>query len=352
MALPPGLPDPSPPRMWIAVAAVFVAAAAIMAVLPFLAVPLPGGGPGTASSKLPSAPATLGSLPYRVNAAGVAAVGDEVVLAGGVQNSTIGPIDLATILVYNETTGTSRVSAQEFPMPRRGAMAFADGPDVYILGGFAGGSTYLSDIWAYSPTNDSLWFVGSLPGPRCYGAVAFDGSRAYVVGGISAYGVYASSVFAFDPSTGTSSALSVSLPSGLWGDSAVYSHGMVYVFGGFNETNVSAAILAFAPSQDGIARVIGSLPTPLATASAVLDGDAILLSGGKETYLQTPPVITSDVFVFRPLVDKTTVLANALPAPRFEHGSVLTASGLLILGGRDAYGAAMATVFLVSVSLS
>ena len=295
---------------------------------------------------------TLGNLPYRVNAAAVAAVGDEVVLAGGVQNSTFGPINLGTILVYNETTGTSRVSAQEFPVPRRGAMAFADGPNVYILGGFARGSAYLSDIGAYSPANDSLWSVGSLPGPRCYGAVAFDGSRAYVVGGIEGYETYASSVFAFDPSTGGSSVLNVSLPSGLWGDSAVFFHGRVYVFGGFNGTDVSAAILAFLPSAGGVARVVGSLPTPLATASAVLDGDVILLSGGKETFLQTPAIITSDVFVFHPLTDETTVVANALPAPRFEHGSVLTASGILILGGRDAYGAAMATVFLVPVHLS
>jgi Kelch motif len=312
--------------------------------------PPPSPSPPTPSPLPPTVSSTnLTPLAYTVNAAGVAAVGDRIVIAGGVRDLGYGPINLGTILVYNASNGKSFVSAKSFPTPRRGVMAFADGTDVYLLGGYDG--SYLTDIWVYSPLNDSLRFAGNLPQPRCYGGLAFDGTRAYVVGGISAYLQYASAILAFDPATGVSSVLNVSLPSGIWGDSAASFHGLVYVFGGYNLTASSSAILAFDPARAGVAHVVAYLPNRLSESSVVVDGNVILLSGGKETYAETPAIITRSVFVYSPLLGGTTVLQNALPVPRFSEGSLIIAGGgLLIVGGRDVTGAAVDTVFLVTLN--
>lgn len=219
---------------------------------------------------------TLPPLPYAVNGAGVAQVGPNLVVAGGNADPYgNGPSNVGTIVVYNVTRNAWNVSSKLLPTPRRGVMAVAYGPEVFLIGGYDGSD--VTDILAYNASTDQLRYVGALPYGVSFGAIASDGATAYVIGGIVNPYSYTNAIIRLNLLSGASSIMSVALPLPLVQASAAFVGGSVYVFGGWSlecgssgcVQTAESAVLAFNDSSLGAAPVVAALPGPRAAAAVV-----------------------------------------------------------------------------------
>lgn len=187
----------------------------------------------------------------------------------------------------------------------------------------------------------------SLPAPRTDGAVVQSGTRFLYIGGTdgtaASADVYAAEAFA----AGTYGpwAAAPALPEPRSRASVIFSAGTVYVLGGLDAngqaTNTAwamtpdpatGALTAWQPAADAL-----TLPEARAGASVVALPDGLLLIGGVDA--QGSPVrsvwkstlVDDELGAWAPQTD--------LPEPRTDAEAAVTGSFVFVFGGRDASGA-------------
>lgn len=212
-------------------------------------------------------------------AAAAAAVGDRIIVTGGVDaNGTL----LNTTEVFD---GNSWTLGAPIPTPRQTLAAASDGKLVYAVGG-GNGITDLPTVEAYDPAAKSWTRLPDLPQPRGDLGVAIADRRLVAVGGQSA-GQVLKSVSVLDLTTNAWAGLP---------DMAIARHGMavdavgqaVFAIGGSSEAGDGQATSSAETLQLPARRIqpaaqwrsLPDAPTPrLMTAWTVLD-DKIWIVGG------------------------------------------------------------------------
>lgn len=259
-------------------------------------------------------------------AAAAAAVGDRLVVTGGVDSS--GAL-LTTTEVFD---GNSWTLGAPIPTPRQLLAAASDGRLVYTVGGTTGDSDQVN-VEAYDPVAKTWTTLPALPQARSDLGVAIADGRLVAVGGISG-GQVLKSVSVFDLMSKTWSGLP---------DMATARHGMaaaaveksVYAIGGSsvvgdNQSISTAEVLKLPARKIQPAAQWRSLPDAptarLMMAWAVLNGKIWIMGGLRNgTALQT-------VESFDP---KTGAWETGPPLPiPLHHAAAATYRGeVVILGG-------------------
>lgn len=128
------------------------------------------------------------------------------------------------------------------PSPRMNAALVWDSPDqeALLFGGEGNNSSYLSDLWAYSPSKGKWTNLvcsttsGAGPAGRGGAGVAWDGSRMLILGGLSANGLLGD-FWAYTPASASWSELTTTIPPGALAYPAMSWDGgdqQLYLFGG------------------------------------------------------------------------------------------------------------------------
>ncbi len=154
------------------------------------------------------------------------------------------------------------------------------------------------------------------PGPDLVapttGPVAvWNGSEVLVFGGLDSGGGI-STVSAWPSGT----ILNATLPDGLADSTGVWAEGSAYLFGGFEGTNRSRAVVEYDPDDDAV-YLAGLLPRPLNGASAVWTGAEVLVFGGHDGTQGH-----RDVYSFDPVTRELTMTGGRLPAARWGMSAV------------------------------
>lgn len=244
----------------------------------------PGGVPGAGAARAGSNDALgpgravlerllerrAGSLPAPLqDAASVSLGGQRWALLGGLDASDT---STAAITILSGT----RVSARALlPEAQHDAQAALLGGEVYVFGG--GQFASYDHIIGYRPGEARASVVGQLPRPASDVAVASIGGTAYIVGGYDGRRAL-DTILAWRP--GQPARLVARLPVGLRYTAVAAAGSKLTIAGGSTEAGATAAILSFDPATRRVTRV-GSLPQPLAHASAVSAGETVVLFGGR-----------------------------------------------------------------------
>jgi hypothetical protein len=123
-------------------------------------------------------PSLVARLPVGLRYAGVAAVGDEIYVAGGL--TTAGASDA----VYGVNVRTKTVTqVATLPSAVAHAPLVAIGRRLYLIGGVDSAGRTLSAILAIDPSTGSIAAAGTLPQPLADAAAVSVGGKAYVLGG-------------------------------------------------------------------------------------------------------------------------------------------------------------------------
>ena len=162
---------------------------------------------------------------------------------------------------------------------------------VYVVGGFNdvsySGSVYRATL---QTGGISSWTtLNSLPVGLKNHAVVIGNNTIYVLGGRDDSSIYNTIYYAdinTDGSIGTWQASSVTLPVNLWGHTAVYCNGYIYVAGGSNNSTATSArsnvyyAKVLADNTLSAFSAATSLPQTRNGHSMVVDGDKIYVLGG------------------------------------------------------------------------
>ncbi|HEY5024666.1 MAG TPA: PQQ-binding-like beta-propeller repeat protein [Acidimicrobiales bacterium] len=150
---------------------------------------------------------TIGRLPEPLEGATAVAIGTQIYLAGGESTSVqaVTPGEGTTQLAPPPPgsaagAGATSATATAATIPGRGSRSVARGT---LLA--TSGTSTVSTIWAFDPTNHTVLSAGRLQAPVAYSSAAVLGTRAWLVGGESA-GAQVSTVQMLTPNTGFGSA--------------------------------------------------------------------------------------------------------------------------------------------------
>jgi N-acetylneuraminic acid mutarotase len=205
---------------------------------------------------------------------------------------------------------------------------------------------------------------------------------ALLAGGLTPSGASSNRVLHLDPASGQIAALGT-VPDAFHDAAAATIAGRLLIFGGGAATSTDT-VQSFGEGGSSVGRVVGHLPAPRSDLSAVTIGDRVYILGGYTGVTQLSDVlettngksfatvarlpvtvryaavaaIGSTIWVFggehdnravRDIQRINTVTGSArivgrLPSPRTEASAMVLAGRVLIAGGRDAAGQALATV--------
>jgi hypothetical protein len=205
--------------------------------------------------------------------------------------------------------------------------------EVWLLGGQVGEDVVASSR-AYRASRDGLRRLGDLPAPRFLHGVAVVDELAYVIGGRS---FQESTVgWAYDPETGAATELPPlsSVQSGL---AVVENGGRVYAIGGADSFgNAVPTLRAYDPAERRFVELQPMLSARSLPAAVSL-GDEIVVVGGENG----SALATVEIYDTRTNQWRTGPL---LPAPRAGAFAVVADGVVVVGGGVDGAGAAVASV--------
>jgi outer membrane protein assembly factor BamB len=254
--------------------------------------------------------------------------------------------------------------------PVQREVAVASGGNVYLAGGLDAAGNSVDGVFVLDPVSGRLTALGSVPSAFHDAAGAMIGGRLFVFGGGSRTGT--DLVQVFDPRTRTASVVG-HLPVALSDLSAAAIGDTVYLVGGYDGriprteiyatrdgrtfrvvarlpvglryaavTSVDGALVIagglssggpvdtvsrFDPSTGTIVR-LGSLPTPVAHATAFAIDETAYVAGG-----QSPSgAAVSGVDAIDPTTGAITA-QHPLPRPLSDAGSVSAGAGAFLIGG-------------------
>jgi len=269
------------------------------------------------------------------------------------------------------------------PTPGYGFACAAVGSRVYAIGGLRAWTDTAVPrlaVEAYDATTDT-WVVGYAPPPgaRMYpGCAALDG-KIYVIGGWDGHSDL-SRVDRFDPSTNTWDTVAP-LPWRRWALAGCAHEGIIYAIGGFSTalgTYQSTVARFTSDSGPGHWDVVESLKTPRTSPAAAVAGGRMCVVGGRfYNDLSTWEWYQSDTWALsfrhmnstrsgaaavgwgnrlfaiggqgshgpRSSVEMVNVDSGfwtytaAMSTPRVFCGAAVVSGFVVVIGGRDAYGA-------------
>ena len=212
-----------------------------------------------------------------LNHVGVAAVGDRLFVIGGLGPS-FSPVN--TVFSYDPATGSWN---RESDMPRaRGAMGVAalDGK-IYAAGGAP--NARRNDFAVYDPSTDTWTILPNMPTPRDHlAAVSVAGKFLAISGRTSFPGGLQEVVEAYDPASDQWTGR-VPIPTARGGLAAAVVNGLVYLFGGEGNRNISSGVFAeveeYDPGTDTW-RGLAPMPNPRHGIGAAVIGGRIFIPGG------------------------------------------------------------------------
>ncbi len=225
------------------------------------------------------------------------------------------------------------VAPYRLAAPVQREVAVLDGRTVYLAGGLDASDVSASGVFALDPDTGRLRTLGSMPNPFHDAAGAMIGGKLFVFGGGSSAGT--SIVQAFDPATRTAAVVG-HLPVALSDLSAATVGNTVYLVGGYDGHVPRSEIYA---TTDGTSfRVVGHLPTGLRYA-AVADVDgALVIAGGQSANGPVDSVTRFDTST------GTISQLGSLPIPVAGASAVTIGGTVYVIGGRDTSDHALATV--------
>ena len=212
-----------------------------------------------------------------LNHVGVAVAGDHLFVIGGL-GQRFTPVN--TLFSYDPTTGSW---SRESDMPRaRGAMGVAalDGK-IYAAGGVP--NARRNDFAVYDPSTDTWTVLPDMSTPRDHlAAVSVAGKFLAISGRTSFPGGLQEEVEAYDPASGQW-ASRAPIPTARGGLAAAVVNGLVYVFGGEGNRNISSGVFAeideYDPGSDTW-RSLAPMPNPRHGIGAAVFGGRIFIPGG------------------------------------------------------------------------
>ena len=265
------------------------------------------------------------ALPAARAGAAVTAIGDRVIVAGGLSDA-----DVSTDTVFVVHPDGRIGSLPRLPGAIHDAAAATLGTRVLTFGGGVsegsdhivqllpgsphrvgtlpqalsdlvaaeiGGTAYVAGGWNGTATNRTIYAVtnagrvhraGTLPLGVRYPAAAALGGRLIIAGGETTSGAPTRDAWSFDPRTGTAARLPP-LPEPTDHAAGVTLNGRFYSIGGLRRGTLTAAIVSWAPG-DRRWRRAGTLPVALSDASAVPFGNGIALLGGRAASGRVPTI--------------------------------------------------------------
>jgi hypothetical protein len=302
-------------------------------------------------------------LPEGVSFPGAVGVGEGVYVAGG--SFGLGPTTCSNRLYEVSPIGGGVADVATLTIMNQGLQLLAsrDGL-IYLVMGYCGSAPEEeARTYSFDPSTEALTVAGSfvegsyhfggglLPGPA--GTDVIVAAAGFGSGPLYRWVQY------LDPLSGAADMLVAEFESDRCMMASAVSGGVLYVFGGYTETNCNASALTSSSLllSDVVAvqvvpdrvEVVGAMPEPIAGSCAVTrpDGSIVLFGGHRfnETTLRLEPVAT--VHTFDPTSLEVKVHGAVLPAPRSALGCAITDDGAIyVLGGIDQGLAATGEVLL------
>lgn len=222
---------------------------------------------------------TKAALPEPLHHVNAAAVGRRIYVLGALG---AGFVAKGASYMYDVDADTWSPRASMPPGTERGAsMVAALGDDVYVAGGLRGGA--VPDVSVYTTTRDRWEALPPLPAALDHGVAAALSGRFYVIGGRGgAIGAHAPSVHVFDPATRAWSR-GADLPTSRGGMAAAVVSGLVVVAGGEGDARVATGVFpeveAFDPGQNRWFSLTAMRTPRHGTGAATVDG-VVYVPGG------------------------------------------------------------------------
>jgi hypothetical protein len=274
-----------------------------------------------------------GRLPAAVEDAGAAALGESVVLAGGLTAQ-----DTSTSRIHIIGSRAQR-DRGTLPAVQHDAPAVALGHFVYLFGG-GDGIRQLDHILRLDPRSGQVTVAGRLPAASSDASAAAIGATAYVVGGYT--GVrWLNTILAFRP--GHAARIVARLPVGIrYAAVATAGSSLVIAGGTLPDGSASRTVYLF-DSGRGSVRRLATLRLPTTHAAAATLGRTVFVIGGRGTRAGSARdgIVAIDARTGR------TRPAGSLRSSRSDLAAVATKRGILIAGGMTPSGATDAIGLLV-----
>jgi DNA-binding CsgD family transcriptional regulator len=243
------------------------------------------------------------------------------------QSEPTPPANVSSLSSENRT----RIRAS-LPEAVFGHAAAAYEGQIYIFGGESidgpRGSGFRFD------TTSNAWTpLASKPTPATGIQAALLGGRIYLPGGQNRAGEQLTVLEIYDP-IGDTWETGPAMPVGLSRYALVAFEGKLYIFGGWDGTQITPTVLVFDPDLENW-EMRSSMPSALADAGAVVASNRIHLVGGMN---ETGPVATN--WIYTPAREGQDPWQEAAPMldARSGHGIVTIADSIHILGGEKGTG--------------
>ena len=253
-------------------------------------------------------------------------------------NEPFGPGDfLMTGGRYDPATDSwTPISTVGAPAPRSGHSAVWTGSRMVVWGGYDYDGVDLNTGSRYDPTTDS-WLPTSIlgaPEGRHYHTAVWTGSRMVVWGGHRSPPASPSAVNSggrYDPATNTWAPMTTTdAPSGRYGHTAVWTGGLMVVWGGGGSLPVGVGG-RYDPVTNSWAPVVtGDGPSARSQPTAVWTGSEMVVWGGLDDFGSALNTGSR----YDPATDTWSPTASTLaPSERAGHTAVWTGSEMVVWGG-------------------
>jgi len=263
----------------------------------------------------------LAKLPAARQEHSVAALNGEIYVIGGYSGGSTQVTD--SVIAYDPVKDSWR-DVHKFPGPLNHGNAGSVGGKIYVAGFYTGGtmSTATTQVFAYDPASDTWTEKTPLPDntERAAGCVAVDSGFMYVIGGAHD-GKSVDNAARYDPAADSWKELAP-LPERREHCTAGAIGSIIYVAGGRVDgiTNFEPKTWAYDPSADAWTEK-ASLPTPRGGLAGAVLGSKLYVFGGEGN-----SAVTSGVFpnidVYDPATDQWATIAQML-VPRHGYGSAV-----------------------------
>jgi hypothetical protein len=244
------------------------------------------------------------------DAAGAEVNGAELVFGGGAAK-----VSAAVQGVEPTATALQTTNLGALPAPRADLVAAAVGNQVLVAGGYDG-SKALPDVRA---TTDGVSFttVTQLPEPVRYPAVVVRDGKVFLIGGETDKGD-STAIQVIDPNAHTAT-VAARLSSGISHTTALDLGGTVYLVGGHSAGHATDAITTV-DLMSGATREIGRMPVALSDMAVATFGETAYLVGGEND----KGVPTTDVSVAHLVAPQQTSTSGVTGRAPFD-GELLIA---------------------------
>ena len=235
------------------------------------------------------------NLPVILEASAAAAVGTNIYIFGGYDNSNY----RNTIYKFDTISNSITTLSTVLPSQRSGASAVSIGTNIYIFGGRSSGSGYTSTIYKFNTTNETITTLSATL-PRALSGIAISkkDNFIYLFGGEGSSSPHSSAIYKFDTTNETITTLTTTLETAIYDAAAAAVGTNIYIFGGYGDGSYSNKIYQFNTNDETISTLSATLPTGIRSAPAVLIRDNVFIIGGLGTGVKRLDTIYKAEFGF------------------------------------------------------